>query len=66
MEEKPREKSTKTPKRQLDRVCGLHYEEYWKKCNIDHTMSQEEFDAWLKKYCYQCAWMSDICMFGES
>lgn len=46
-------------------TCGMHYEEYWRAVHIDHTMSQEEFNKWFMENCYQCCWMSEICMYGE-
>lgn len=58
--------STKPLKRELHNVCGLKYDEYWKAVHIDKTMSQEAFDDWFKKYCAQCRWMSEVCMFGET
>lgn len=52
-------------KKDMSKSCGMHYEEYWKKTNMDGTMSQEEMDSWFAKNCAKCCWMSEICMFGE-
>ena len=53
-------------KKDMSKVCGMHYEEYWDAVHIHKTMTQEDFDKWLYNNCDQCTFMSDICMNEQS
>lgn len=48
--------------RDMSSACGMHYEKYWHAVHVEKTMSQEDFDKWLRGNCYQCKHMSEICM----
>lgn len=51
-----------TTKGDMSATCGMHYDEYWWANNIYKTMSREDFDQWLRDNCFQCCYMSEVCM----
>lgn len=51
-------------RKDMSAACGMLYDEYWRAVHIDKTMTQEDFDKWLLEHCYNCCYMSDICMKG--
>ncbi len=55
-------KNNITPKCDMSATCGMRYDEYWWATNIYKTMSQEDFDRWLHDNCFQCRYMSEVCM----
>lgn len=54
-----------TPREDMSNTCGMEYDSMWRKLNIEHTISQEEFDKWFKEHCAKCRYMSEVCMYGE-
>ena len=49
-------------KKDMSPACEMRYEEYWAAVHIQKTMTQEDFDKWLRDNCCLCKFMNEICM----
>lgn len=49
----------------LSLLCGRKYNENWVKTHIEGSMSPDEFDAWLDKYCIRCVRLPEVCCKEE-
>lgn len=50
--------------KKIPKDCGLRYFEMFGKF-YRGEISQKEFDDWYDKYCQNCYYMHEVCMFGD-